>query len=159
MRNSKSYTVNEAQLLLERFCAYQDRCHAEVELKLNELGMIADAQEKIIVHLIDQNYLNEERYAKSFCRGKFTIKHWGRNKIKSALFQKNISVYNISTGLKEINELDYLAVLSKEMDKKIMLVKEKDPWKLKKKVTDYLMQKGYEYPLIENTWNDKIRTK
>lgn len=159
MRNSKSYTVNEAQLLLERFCAYQDRCHAEVELKLHELGMIADAQEKIIVYLIDQNYLNEERYAKSFCRGKFTIKHWGRNKIKSALFQKNISVYNISTGLKEINELDYLAVLSKEMDKKIMLVKEKDPWKLKKKVTDYLMQKGYEYPLIENTWNDKIRTK
>lgn len=155
MRNSKSYSVDEAQLLLERFCAYQDRCHAEVEQKLNDLGMITEVKEKIIIHLINQNYLNEERFAKSFCRGKFNIKHWGRNKIKAALFQKNISAYNIASGLKEIDENDYLVVLSKEMDKKLMLVKEKDPWKMKKKATDYLMQKGFEFPLIELVWIER----
>lgn len=142
---------------MERFCNYQERCHTEVEQKLYELGMIAAAQEKIILHLITQNYLNEERFAKSFCRGKFTIKHWGRNKIKAGLQQKRISQFNIITGLKEIDNDNYLVILSKEIKKKTTQIKEKDPWKLKKKVFDYLMQKGFEFPLIEQVWKEKLK--
>lgn len=158
MKNSKTYTVNEALLLMERFCSYQERCHFEVENKLNELGMIAQAQEKIILHLIAQNYLNEERFAKSFARGKFLIKNWGRNKIKAALFQRKISAYNIKSGLKEIDENDYLIILAKEIVKKSNQIKEKNHLKLKKKVIDYLIQKGYEYPLIDMVWNDLNKT-
>lgn len=157
MKNSKSYTVDEALLQMERYCSYQDRCHSEVEQKLYEFGMFTDAQEKIILHLIANNYLNEERFAKSFCSGKFSIKHWGRNKIKAELYQRKISEYNIKSGLKEINEDDYLKILSKEIDKKSTIIKEKDPWKLKKKVFDYLVQKGYEYQLIEQIWKEKLK--
>ncbi|MDP3353829.1 MAG: regulatory protein RecX [Flavobacteriaceae bacterium] len=154
MRNSKSYTVDEALLLLERYCSYQERCHAEVEQKLFEYGMIKEAKERIILHLMAHNYLNEERFAKSFSRGKFNIKHWGRNKIKAELQLRNISQYNIISGLKEIDEDDYLAILLKEIEKKSNLIRENDSWKHKKKVVDYLIQKGFEFPLIENVWND-----
>lgn len=143
-------------MLMERYCGYQERSHADVQQKLYELGMISEAQEKIILHLISNNFLNEERFAKSFCRGKFTIKHWGRNKIKAELHRRKISEYNIISGLKEIDEDTYLLTLSKEIDKKSNLIKEKDHWKLKKKVIDYLMQKGYEYPLIEDVWKEKL---
>jgi regulatory protein len=139
---------------MERYCSYQERCHADVEQKLYEYGMIIEAQERIMLHLIANNYLNEERFSKSFTRGKLNIKHWGRNKIKAALFQKNISQYNIISGLKEINEDDYLTILSKEIEKKSNLIKEKDPWKQKKKLFDYLMQKGFEFSLLEKVWND-----
>lgn len=159
MKNQKSYTVEEVLFLMERYCAYQERCHKEIEQKLSDYGMIPAAQEKIILHLLSNNFLNEERFAKSFVRGKFTIKHWGRIKIKSALFQRNISEYNINAGLKEIDEDIYLIVLLKEMDKKIELIKEKDVWKRKKKVTDYLLQKGFEYPLIDLAWKQMTKNE
>ncbi|MDO9261170.1 MAG: regulatory protein RecX [Flavobacteriaceae bacterium] len=154
----KQHTLEEIQLLMEHYCAYQDRCHQEVEQKLLDYQVYNNDKEQIIVHLITHNFLNEERFAKSFVRGKFNIKHWGRNKIKLALKQRNISTFLIDVGLKEIDENDYLTILSKEMDKKLNSITEKDPWKRKKKIVDYLMQKGYEYSLIEQVWNGILST-
>ncbi|MDP2089815.1 MAG: regulatory protein RecX [Flavobacteriaceae bacterium] len=152
MKN-KSHTLEEVQLLMEHYCAYQERCHQEVEQKLFDYGVYQNDRAQIIYHLITQNFLNEERFAKGFSRGKFNIKHWGRNKIKLALQQRNIAAFLVDVGLKEIDEDDYLTILSKEMDKKLNTITEKDPWKRKKKLFNYLMQKGYEYPLIEQVWN------
>lgn len=152
MKQQKSYTVEEVTALMEHYCAYQDRCHSEVEKKLYEYRMITEAKEKIIVHLITHNYLNEERFAKSFVRGKFNTKHWGKIKIKAALKQRNISEVNIATAFKEIELEDYLNVLAKEMLKKLTVLNENDPWKRKKKTFDYLLQKGFEYNLIEQQW-------
>ncbi len=154
MKNKQSYTIAAVQLLMEQYCVYQERCHQEVVQKLFDYGVYNHEQEQIIVHLITNNFLNEARFAKSFTRGKFNIKHWGKIKIKNALQQKNIGAYLIDVGLKEIDETDYLTILSKEMDKKLNSMNETDPWKRKKKIVDYLMQKGYEYPLIEKVWKD-----
>ena len=81
--SKKSYTVDEALSKLQKYCSYQDRCHKEVEQKLKELRMIPEAADQIIMTLIDGNYLNEERFALAFVRGKFKIKKWGRHRLTS----------------------------------------------------------------------------
>ena len=72
MKNQKTYTVDEATKILEGYCAYQERCHKEVEQKLYDLNMIPEAKEQIILHLLQHNFLNEERYSRAFVRGKFS---------------------------------------------------------------------------------------
>ena len=96
--HSKAYTVTEATRKLESYCAYQERCHKEVIEKLRELRMVDAAIDHILAHLIQEGYLNEERYAKSFARGKFLIKKWGRNRIVNELMLRDISKYNIQSA-------------------------------------------------------------
>ncbi len=148
MKSQKSYTVDEATKVLEHFCAYQERCHKEVEQRLYDLKMIPEAKEIIILHLLQHNFLNEERFAKAYVRGKFSIKKWGRIKIVSELKFKNISPYNIKTALKEINEEDYFKTLQSIAEKKIVLIKEPNSFKKKSKLTTFLISKGYETQLI-----------
>jgi regulatory protein len=151
MIHSKSYTVTEATKVLEHYCAYQERCHKEVEKKLKDLNMIPEAQEQIILHLLHHNLLNEERFAKAFVRGKFSIKKWGRIKIVNALKFKNISSYNIKTALQEINEDEYTDTLKKIAIKKFALIKESNSFKKNKKLTTYLISKGFEANLVYQT--------
>lgn len=148
MQHQKTYTVQEATRALESYCAYQERCHKEVEQKLFDLKMIPEAKEHIILHLMQHNFLNEERYAKSFARGKFTIKKWGRVKIINSLKFKNISAYNIKSALKEINEEDYLINLKSIAEKKIKLIKEPNSFKKRNKLSTFLISKGYESRLV-----------
>jgi len=148
MQPSKSYTVDEATRLLENYCAYQERCHKEVEQKLFDIKMIPVAKEHIILHLMQHNFLNEERYAKAFVRGKFTIKKWGRIKIINNLKFKNVSAYNIKTALKEINEDDYYSTLKSIAEKKEVLLKEPNPFKKRNKLSTFLISKGYESSLV-----------
>lgn len=148
MQHQKTYTVDEATRLLENYCAYQERCHKEVEQKLYDLKMIPEAKEHIILHLMQHNFLNEERYAKSFVRGKFSIKKWGRIKIINELKFKNISTYNIKTALKEINEEEYLNNLSSVAEKKLKLIKEPNAFKKRNKLATFLISKGYESNLV-----------
>lgn len=148
MKNQKSYTVDEATKALEHFCAYQERCHKEVEQKLYDLRMIPEAKELIILHLLQHNFLNEERFSKAFARGKFSIKKWGRIKIVNELKFKNISPYNIKTALKEINEDDYLATLQQVAKKKLALIRESNSFKKKNKLITHLISKGFESNFI-----------
>ena len=156
MRNQKSYTVNEATKAMEHYCAYQERCHKEVEQKLYDLKMIPEAKELIILHLLQHNFLNEERYAKAFVRGKFSIKNWGRIKIISELKFKNISSYNIKSGLKEIDENTYLKTLQSLAEKKLRLIKESNSFKKKNKLSSYLISKGFETSLVYKVTNSII---
>ena len=96
----KTYTVKEATVKLMQFCAYRERTHKEVEDKLKDMNMIPEAQEQIIMQLMQENFLNEERFAKSFARGKFRIKKWGKRRIVNELKMRGISPRNIQTGLK-----------------------------------------------------------
>lgn len=148
MQHQKTYTVDEATRLLENYCAYQERCHKEIEQKLYDLKMIPEAKEHIILHLMQHNFLNEERYAKSFVRGKFVIKKWGRIKITNELKFKNISTYNIKTALKEINEEEYLNNLSSIAEKKLKLINEPNAYKKRNKLATFLISKGYESNLV-----------
>ena len=108
----KSYTVKEATLKLMQYCAYRDRSHKEVEEKLREMRMIPAACEQIIIQLMQENFLNEERFARSFVRGKFRIKKWGRIKIKQELKFREISAPLIKIALTEIDEKEYLKTLT-----------------------------------------------
>jgi len=148
MKNDKSYTVDEATKLLENYCAYQERCHKEVEQKLYDLNMIPEAKEKIIIHLLQHNFLNEERFAKAFVRGKFSIKNWGKQRILNELKFRNISIHNINTALKEIDDEDYLKTLQKIAKKKLPLIKESNTFKKSSKLVNYLISKGFEPNLV-----------
>lgn len=145
----KSYTVEEAKRKMEHYCAYQERCHDEVVLKLKSLNMIPQAIDVIVVHLLDNNYLNEERFACSFARGKFRIKHWGKRRITNELKTRNISRYNIERALKEIPEGEYLDAFHELADKQWEITHESNIQKKKKKVMDYLLRKGYESNLVQ----------
>lgn len=151
MQSNKTYTVIEATRALEHFCAYQERCHKEVEDKLYKLKMIAEAQEQIIGHLITEGFLNESRFAQSFARGKFRIKKWGKIRITQELKRKDISAYNIKLGLKEIDDEMYILTLQDLIQKKQNSIKETDAFKKKKKMVDYLLRQGYEATLIFET--------
>lgn len=150
----KSYTVDEAKVKLEYYCSYQERCHSEVQQKLKELNMIPQAADVIIVHLIDNNFLNEERFACSFVRGKFRIKQWGKVRITNELKARHISQYNITKGLKEINDEEYDTIFNTLAEKQWEATSEKNIYKKKKKVMDFLMRKGFESNLIYDKLND-----
>jgi len=157
MQQQKSYTVDQATRLLENYCVYQERCHKEVEQKLYDLKMIPQAKEKILLHLMEHNFLNEERYAKSFVRGKFSIKKWGKIKITNQLKFKNISAYNIKSALTEIDEVDYLKTLHQIAEKKLPLIKESNSFKKRNKLSTFLISKGFESSLVFETVKSYIK--
>jgi regulatory protein len=158
MNSSKSYTVQEAIKILENFCAYQERCHKEVEQKINSLRMISEAKDHIILHLMEHNYLNEERFAKAFVRGKFNINKWGKLKITNELKFKNISSFNIKTALKEIDSEEYYDTVLNLAHKKLPLIKEVNTFKKHTKLTNYLVSKGYEFDIIFKIINELKRS-
>ena len=142
------FTVDEIKRKLEHYCVYQDRCHKEVEQKIKDYKLIPEAREQILLSLMEDNFLNEERFSKSFARGKFRIKKWGKVRIIRELKFRNISAYNIKSALKEINEDEYIATLYNLLAKKNEQVSEKNPFKRKKKIADYLLYRGFESNLI-----------
>ena len=148
---NKVFTVDEIKRKLEQYCVYQDRCHKEVEQKMREYNLIPEAKEMILLSLLQDNFLNEERFAKSFARGKFRIKHWGKQRIVRELKFRDISSYNIKTALKEIDEQEYLKIIYSITDKRNEAISEPNIYKRKRKLIDFLMRKGYENELIYKT--------
>lgn len=149
----KIFTVDEIKRKIEHYCAYQDRCHKEVENKIKEYSLIPEAREMILLSLMKDNFLNEERFSKSFARGKFRIKKWGKQRIVRELKFRNISAYNIKTALKEINEQEYITTLYELVAKKEKLVREENVFKRKKKIADYLLYRGFESNLVYEAIN------
>ena len=141
-------TQKEALQKMSKYCAYQERCQSEVRQKLKSFSLCEEEIESIICELIDQNFLNEERFAKAFVRGKFNQKDWGKNKIKQHLFQKEISAYCIKKGLEEINESDYLDTLERLAHRKKGTLKFSNQFNLNQKVARYLIGKGFESDLV-----------
>lgn len=148
MNTVKTYTVEEAKRKLETFCAYQERSHKEVVEKLQKMRMIPLAVDEIVVYLIEHNFLNEERFAKSFARGKFRYKKWGRIRIKQELKQRGLSAYVIQSALNELDDDEYLEVFNVLAEKKQAEIKEKNPYKAKRKLADYLLYRGWESNLV-----------
>jgi len=146
--SQKTYTVPEALQKLSRYCVYQDRCHQEVEQKLKAMNMIPEARAQIISELIKQDFLNEERFALNYVRGKFNQKGWGRIRLKQELKRRQITDYLISKAINQINESDYLEKLSALALKKHKQLKQDDSWAAKAKLKNHLLYKGFEMHLI-----------
>ena len=139
---------------MEAYCAYQERCHKEVEEKLRAYDLIPEAREMILLHLLEEGYLNEERFARSFARGRFRIKKWGRVRIERELKIRDISAYNIRQGLSEIDAGDYEQTLYDLAEKKFRETDEKQPLKKRKKVADFLLRRGFESQKVYATLLD-----
>lgn len=139
---------DSARNRLEGFCAYQDRSQWEAEEKMKGLGLTADQEEELMIHLISNKYLNEERFARSYARGKFRQNKWGRYKISQGLKAKRVSSECIAVGLSEIDEEEYRTSLQMILEKKNATIKDKNPFGRKRKLANHAMQKGYESGLI-----------
>ena len=156
-QKTETYTLKEATKKLEGYCAYQERCHKEVVQKLRDMNMIPEAIDEIVTHLIQENYLNEERFAQSFARGKFNIKKWGRNRIVNELKFRGISKYNIKTALKEIDDDAYIIALNALAEKRLTQIKETNKQKRRKKLADYLLYRGWESHLVYGKIKELIK--
>ena len=146
---NQKLTPDQALQKIKSFCAYQERCHLEVKQKLYSFGLYKNDVEKIIAQLIDENFLNEERFAIAFAGGKFRINQWGKVKIKYELQQKGISNYCISLALRNIDEEDYSITINKLTKAKWISLKSEQYIVREHKTKNYLIQKGYEHSLIE----------
>jgi regulatory protein len=141
-------SLTQASEKIKKWCAYQDRCSHETKMKLAEMGLNSEEVNFLLAALISENFLNEERFAKSFARGKFRIKHWGRLKIKKELKLRKISDYSINKGIQEIDEAEYMNTLIRIIEKKLKTVKEKNEYKRFYKLYSYAQSRGFEPDLI-----------
>jgi regulatory protein len=145
----KQLSKEQALQKLKHYCAYQERCHSEVKEKLYNLGVWKNEHDEIIASLIQENYLNEERFAIAYAGGKFRVKQWGRVKIKYELKQKQVSEYSIKKALKQIDEEEYLAVLDKMAKEKYASLKNEQYLVRKKKTMAFLISRGFEAGLVQ----------
>jgi regulatory protein len=150
MIKRKQLTKEQALQKLRHYCAYQERSHMEVKEKLYSFGLRKQMVEESIAQLIEEDYLNEERFAIQFAGGKFRMKQWGRVKIIHALKQKQVSTYCINKAIKELDGEAYEKTLHKLAKQKWSSVKGEGVNLFVKmaKTTDYLLQKGYEPELV-----------
>ncbi len=145
----KQYSREEAKQKIRHYCAYQERCHKEVKEKLYSFKLRKAEVEELLSDLIEENFLNEERFAQHFVRGKFALKNWGKTKIVYALKQKGISEYCINKAIKTIDGNNYQQTIKKLAEKKLQLLKsEKNIFVKKTKLRNYLLQKGFETKLV-----------
>ena len=145
----KKVSSKEAFLRACNFCAYQERTQQEVRRRMHESYIISrDEVEELIVRLIEENFVNEERFAKAFAGGKFRVKKWGRIKIKNELRLRGLSNYCINEAMKEIEDEDYIITLQRILEKKMNITKEKNIIKKKYTVATFAQSKGYESSLI-----------
>jgi regulatory protein len=149
MKKEKPYLSKEEGLIrLQQYCAYQERCHQEVRTKLIELGVYGLDLENVMTELIRENFLNEERFARSYAGGKFRVKKWGRKRIVMELKARHISDYCIKKGLSEIVEADYRDTLEQLLEKKRAASKERNTFKRNNELANYVIGKGYEAHLV-----------
>jgi regulatory protein len=138
----------ELQLKLETYCAYTERCPADVKAKLKEWKVPRELWDACIQELKDLRFLSEERYGEAFARGKFKLKSWGKSKIKAALEAKAVDANIISDAIKQIDDSDYRGKLVRILEKKNALLKEENAQKRREKLFRFAAQKGYETKLI-----------
>ncbi len=149
-------TPGQAGPKLKQYCAYQERCHSEVKEKLSSYGVYGKDADLIIATLVEENYLNEERFAIHFAGGRFRMKQWGKVKIKYELRQKQVSDYCIKKALAAIDSDEYEKTLAKlAEEKRKSLRSEKNIFIKKRKLQQYLVQKGFETGLVNELVNNK----
>ena len=149
------YTSEQALEALQHYCAYQDRCHQEARDKLYELGFGGDEAEEVIVELIKDKYLDEERFARSYARGKFKMKRWGRYRIRAELKSRHLSEYCIRKAMTEIDDGEYYGTLCSELERRHALGKPgQHPYLKRRKLADYMVKRGYESGLVWQALDD-----
>ena len=144
----KSYTFLEIKQKMVTYCVYQDRCHQEVEQKMWDFLLIPEAKEEILMYLMKENYLNEERFVRSYIRGKFYMKSWGKNKIRNHLKFKGVFEKLINTCFDEIDDEDYEKTILKIYENYYSKQKGLTTYQKKAQTIKYMLGRGFEYEII-----------
>ncbi len=135
---------------LAAYCAYQERAEQEVRQRMQRYELSPDEAEALMEALRADRFLSQERFARSFARGKFYQNHWGAQKIRFALRQKGVSDALIRQALQQIPEADYRQTLEELLQKKLPQLKNTlSPLQKKQRLIAYAQQKGYEIELIQ----------
>jgi len=148
MHNQKNILTEEILNKMRKYCAYQERCISDVKKKIDKFLISKNDKMQIINYLTIEKYIDEERFAISYCKGKFNIKKWGKQKIKNELIKKKISRENIETAINSISNTDYIKSINNLIDFKIKFLKDKDILKRNGKLARFLLQRGYEFDVI-----------
>ncbi|MFT3949541.1 MAG: regulatory protein RecX [Agriterribacter sp.] len=150
MMQRKQLSPEQAYEKAKYYCAYQERSHRETKEKLYSFGIRKEQVELLLSRLIEEGYLNEERFAIQFAGGKFRMKQWGKKKIEQGLKEKQVSSYCIKKALAQISIADYEDTLEKLASRKWEELREERNIFIKmRKLQDYLLQKGYEYDWVK----------
>ena len=153
----KSLTPNQIRQKIRRYCAYQERSHHEVRQKLAELGAFADLADEITIELIQDDFLNEERFANTFARGKFRIKGWGKVRIKNELQARFVHEKLIEKAItNQIDPIDYLSSAKETLRKKTEATAHLESSNQKKKIINHLLRKGFEWEIISKLIKDQF---
>jgi regulatory protein len=155
-KHKKTYTYAEAKVKAMAYCAYQERSQQQLRDKLYEYGLNPEEVENMIADMIGDNFINEERFAKTYAGGKFRMKQWGRYKIRQGLQQHKISDYCLRKGMAEIDPDEYYKTLKDLLSRKKSALKEKDLFTLKSKLSRYAISKGYEQDLVWEAINEVL---
>lgn len=153
---TKAYTLTEAKRALENYCAYQERAHSEVVEKLRGMRMIPEAIDAVVDHLIQEDFLNEERFARAYVRGKFNQKHWGKKRLIQGLKQKQLSAFAIKAGMSELIELDYRGSFETLARRITETTQGGKTAASKKKIADYLLYRGWESEWVYD-WINQLK--
>lgn len=144
----KKCTAEEARCKAESYCSVAERCKSDVTNKLQQWGAPAEAWEAIVRHLEKENYLDEKRYAAAFVRDKYRFNQWGRIKISQGLRMKGIGLSSVSVAMEEIDEEEYLSILSALLVRKSKSVKASNDYERRGKLIRFAASHGYEMDAI-----------
>lgn len=153
----KHLSPEQAMVKIRHYCAFQERTHQEVKIKLSSYGLSWSDANQILSSLIEEGFLNEERFAKAFVGGRFRMKGWGRKKIEMELKKRQVSAYSIQKALREeIDPQAYEASLVKQMEKKWNALKTpgNTTYVKQAKVRQYLLSKGFENNIISKAMKE-----
>ena len=148
MMNDKIYDLKIVKERIRHYCAVMDRCQFQVINKLKSYGVSNALIDEILIELIQNKYVDEERFARSFSSGKFKIKRWGRKKIAFELSKLKVPKSCIELAMTEIDDADYMDTITHLTHKKYNLLNDKNTFIRKKKVVDYMLRKGFESDIV-----------
>jgi len=154
LSTQRKYPPFETRDRIKKWCDLQERAHSDVVKKLYSWGVWADEADQIVAELISDNYLNEERFARAYARGRFRIKKWGWKKIEMGLKQKSVSKYSIALAREEIDANEYTETLRDVLNKKRPLIKAKSEWERNQKLLRYAVGRGYEFEEVLRLLDD-----
>ncbi len=151
----KKYTYLQVIEKAERYCAVQERCKQDIVTKCFEWQLEKTLHEQVLVHLVQHDYINEERFANAYVRSKFNFKNRGRNKLLYELRMRKIDEQIIQMALSQIEKDNYQEKILKLIQVKLRSLKKYDFKNKKLKLIQYLIQKGYEYDIIKQVLDQK----
>ncbi|WP_455664512.1 regulatory protein RecX [Phocaeicola sp.] len=139
---------NEAKYKAEAYCSSTERCIADVEAKLEQWGATPDITEKVISHLVNERYIDQQRFCIAFIRDKYRFNQWGKIKISQALRLKKIPADLINIGMEEIDEQEYMEILSKLIEQKKKSIKARTEYERNGKLIRFAVGRGFEMEAI-----------